>query len=287
MKKFVLLLLVGLGVIGCGNVSETVTLTGGGATFPYPLYSRWFYDYYKETGIQINYASLGSGAGISQARERTIDIGATDMPLSDEELEKDNLHQVHVVSGAVVPAINLPVDINLTGGALANIYRGTLITWNDPFIQELNPGVELPDLPIVVVHRSDGSGTTFIWASFLSDYSLEWSDNIGADTSLDWPTGIGAKGNAGVAGTVRELPGSIGYVEFAYAKETNMRTASIDGVAANMETFVSGDWPIIAPTYILIPLELEKSVLVRDFLEWAWEYGNDTAIELDYIPKER
>ena len=225
-----------------------IDISGAGATFPYPIYAKWADAYKKETGIGLNYQSIGSGGGIKQITAKTVTFGASDMPLKAEQLEKDGLVQFPTVMGGVVPVINVegikPGDIMLDGATLGKIFLGEIKTWNDPAIQKLNPSVKLPAQPIVVVHRSDGSGTTFLFTDYLSKVSADWKSKVGANTAVEWPVGIGAKGNEGVANNVAQTKGSIGYVEYAYAKQnklTNTKLINKDGkaVAPTAESFMA------------------------------------------------
>ena len=230
MRKLVLLLvcvLLALPVLG------QTTLNGAGATFPYPIYSKWFSEYGKShPGIQINYQSIGSGGGIRQVTAGTVDFGASDMPMTDKQLQdaKFKILNIPTVLGADVPAYNVPGvtgEVKFTPDALAGIFMGRISKWNDKAITSANPGVNFPDKDIIVVHRSDGSGTTFIWTDYLSKVSPEWKSQVGADTSVKWPIGMGGKGNEGVAGLIRQLSGSIGYVELIYAVQNNIPYGSV------------------------------------------------------------
>src|SRR6476661_7648753 len=206
-------------------------ISGAGATFPYPIYAKWADAYKKETGSGLNYQSIGSGGGIKQITSKTVTFGASDMPLKPEELSKNGLIQFPTVIGGDIPVVNLQDiksgDLRLDGPTLAKIFLGEIKTWNDPTIQKLNPSAKLPSQAIVVVHRSDGSGTTFIWTDYLSKVSAEWKSKVGANTAVEWPAGIGAKGNEGVANNVSNTKGSIGYVEYAYAKQNKMTTVNM------------------------------------------------------------
>jgi phosphate transport system substrate-binding protein len=294
-------------------------LSGAGATFPYPVYAKWADAYKKETGVGLNYQSIGSGGGIKQIQARTVTFGASDMPLKQEQLEKDGLVQFPTVLGGVVPVINVEGvksgDIVLDGNAVARIFLGEIKNWNDPAIQTLNPSAKLPAQPIVVVHRSDGSGTTFVFTDYLSKVSPAWKDKVGSNTSVEWPTGIGAKGNEGVANNVTQTKGSIGYVEYAYAKQNKMVHAKMmnkDGKAvdptaaafmaaaanANWEgtpgfgvvlTNETGpaSWPIAGATFILIPKQPKDPAVAGEalkFFSWAYDKGDKMADELDYVP---
>jgi phosphate transport system substrate-binding protein len=294
-------------------------ISGAGATFPYPIYAKWGDAYKKETGIGINYQSIGSGGGIKQIQQKTVTFGASDMPLKPEELKKFGLIQFPTVIGGDLPVVNLEGiksgDLHLDGDTLANIFLGKITKWDDPAIKKFNPNVKLPSQAIVVVHRSDGSGTTFIWTDYLSKVSAEWKDKVGANTSVEWPVGIGAKGNEGVANNVVNTKGSIGYVEYAYAKQNNMTTVAMinkDGkvVAANAKSFQAAaanadwekadnfyviltdqpgaeSWPIAGATFILVYKQPSDPVAVKEALKyfsWAYEKGDKLAEELDYVP---
>jgi phosphate transport system substrate-binding protein len=206
-------------------------ITGAGATFPYPIYAKWAESYNVKTGVKLNYQSIGSGGGIKQITNKTVDFGASDKPLKLEELDKAGLMQFPAIVGGVVPVVNLPGvtdgEMRLNGEVLANIYLKKITKWNDPAIKALNPSLELPDTAITVVHRSDGSGTSFVFTNYLGKVSKEWADKVGADTSVAWPTGLGGKGNEGVASYAQRIKGSIGYVEYAFAKQNNLPTVSL------------------------------------------------------------
>jgi phosphate transport system substrate-binding protein len=229
-----------------GVVAQAAEITGAGATFPYPIYAKWAEAYKAKSGTSLNYQSIGSGGGIKQIQNKTVDFGASDMPLKPEDLDKDGLIQFPTVIGGDVPVVNLqgvkPGELKLTGPVLADIYLGKVTKWNDPAIMKLNPGVKLPDTEITVVHRSDGSGTTFIWVNYLSKMSAEWKQKVGEGTSVAWPAGVGGKGNEGVASYVQRVKGTIGYVEYAYALQNKMTYAQMqnkDGnfVSPSSETF--------------------------------------------------
>ncbi len=294
-------------------------ISGAGATFPYPIYAKWADAYKKETGNGLNYQSIGSGGGIKQIQAKTVTFGATDMPLKGEQLEKDGLVQWPMVIGGNVPVVNLdgikPGEIVLDGTAIADIYLGKIKTWDDAALKKLNPDVKLPSQPIVVVRRSDGSGTTFIWTDYLSKVSAEWKSKVGASTAVEWPVGIGAKGNEGVANNVQQTKGSIGYVEFAYAKQNKMSHTRVinkagKSVEPGLDTFQAaaanakwdtvpglgeiltdepGDksWPIAGATFILMHKKSAKdddAKLALKFFEWAYTKGDKMASELDYVP---
>src|SRR5450759_1716958 len=294
-------------------------ITGAGATFPYPLYSKWAEAYKAKTGIGMNYQSIGSGGGIKQIIAKTVNFGASDMPLLPEELEKNGLTQFPMVMGGVVPVYNLqgikPGEIRLTGTVLADVYLGKITKWNAPAIAAINKGVKLPDQDITVVARSDGSGTTFIFTNYLSKVSAEWKEKAGNNTSVKWPAGVTGKGNAGVAAYVQRLYGTTGYVEYAYAIQNKMSYAVLqnkDGVfvgpddktfraaAANAQwdkapgfyqilTEQPGkdSWPIAGATFILMHKKQDKpenAAIALKFFDWAYESGDKLALDLDYIP---
>jgi len=292
-------------------------VTGAGATFPAPIYAKWASAYSKAAGIQINYQSVGSGAGIKQIKAKTVDFGATDMPLKDEELAKDGMAQFPTVIGGVVPVVNVkgiaPGQLKMTGDLLANIYLGAIKKWNDPAIAALNPGVALPDAPIAVVRRADGSGTSFIFTNYLSKVSADWKSKVGEGTAVNWPTGAGGKGNEGVSAFVMRLPNSIGYVEYAYAKQNKMSHVTLKNAAG---TFVQPDdatfkaaaasaewsksfyqiltnqpgkdaWPLTGATFILMHKKQDKpeqGAASLKFFEWAYTNGDAAATELEYVP---
>lgn len=294
-------------------------ITGAGASFPYPLYAKWAQSYQKETGVSLNYQSIGSGGGIKQIEARTVDFGASDKPLDEAKLKSDDLTQFPTVVGGVVPVVNLEGvkdgGLQLTGDALAQIYLGKITKWNDKAIADLNPGVALPDKVITVVHRSDGSGTSFLFTNYLSQVSPEWKDKVGADTSVSWPAGVGGKGNEGVASYVGRIEGAIGYVEYAYAKQNKLTSARLQNksgkfvtpsadafkeaaASADWEkaphfylilTNVEGEkvWPIVGATFILMekkPKNPGQSKAALDFFRWAYAHGDKLATELDYVP---
>ena len=316
MKKITILIAVMVLAIGIGTSSAGTTLTGAGATFPYPLYSKWFYNYEKETGTKINYASIGSGGGIAQVKAGTVDFGASDAPLKGEQLRAAGLFQFPMVAGVVAMVYNLPgVDkgLKLSSQTIAGIYMGKIKKWNDPAITGSNPGVKLPDLPVIVAHRSDGSGTTNIFTWYLSDVSPEWKTRVGSGTAVDWPAGIGGKGNEGVAGVVKQTKGAIGYVELAYALQNKMAYAMVgnrDGnyvypsddtcKAAARNAFVPNDfyvkftyssgkdsYPIAGFTFLLVPTKSKDRAKIQEFMkfvEWAYKNGDKDAASLDYVP---
>jgi phosphate transport system substrate-binding protein len=296
-------------------------ITGAGATFPYPLYAKWAEAYKQKTGIGMNYQSIGSGGGIKQIRSRTVDFGASDAPLKPEELQKDGLVQFPVVMGGVVPVVNVQGlaagQLRLSGKLLADIYLGKITKWNDPQIGALNKDVKLPNQAITIVHRADGSGTTFIFTHYLAKISQEWKDKVGNNTSVSWPaaTSTGGKGNEGVASFVQRIKGSIGYVEYAYAKQNKMTHVLLqnrDGnfVAPDDQTFQAAAagadwknapgfyqiltdqsgknaWPITGATFILMhktQADAGKAREVLKFFDWAYKDGDQMALELDYVP---
>jgi phosphate transport system substrate-binding protein len=294
-------------------------ITGAGATFPYPIYAKWADAYKKETGVGMNYQSIGSGGGIKQITAKTVQFGASDMPMKPEELEKNGLMQFPAIMGGDVIVYNLkgvPTGaITLTGPQVADIYLGKIKKWNDPVLTKQNPGVKLPDQAISVVHRSDGSGTTFIFANYLSKVSEEWKSKVGEGTSVAWPTGVGGKGNEGVASYVQRIDGAIGYVEYAYAKQNKLAAAKMVNrdnqvVAPGEETFkaaaASADWakapgmylvltdqagraswPMTGASFILMHTQQDKPDLAKEvlkFFDWAFKKGDAMASELDYVP---
>lgn len=301
------------------TVAFAADITGAGATFPYPIYAKWADAYKKQTGMRMNYQSIGSGGGIKQIKAGTVDFGASDKPLAPDELEKNGLIQFPAVMGGVVPVINLDGikagQIRLTGTVLADIFLGKIKQWNDPAIAGLNTGADLPASNITVVHRADGSGTTFLFTDYLSKVSPEWKEKVGSDTSVAWPIGTGGKGNEGVANFVQRIKNSIGYVEAAYVKQSKMNYVQLqnqDGVyvipvedsfkasAANTQwdkvpgfyeilTNKPGknSWPITGATFILMhkfQTNPAQALEVLRFFEWAYANGDEMALELDYIP---
>jgi phosphate transport system substrate-binding protein len=293
-------------------------ISGAGATFPYPIYAKWADAYKKETGNGLNYQSIGSGGGIKQIKAKTVTFGATDAPLKPDELQKAGLAQWPMVMGGIVPVVNIegvnPGDIALDGATLAKIFMGEIKSWDDPAIKTLNPNAKLPSSAIAVVHRSDGSGTTFNFTNYLSKVSPKWKSDVGEATAVEWPVGIGAKGNEGVANNVANTKGSIGYVEYAYAKQnkltyTNMKNhdgkvvqptspsfqaAAANAVWANAPGFYqiltdepgAESWPITAATFILMPKQPQDPTAAKEalkFFDWAFTKGGKMAEELDYI----
>ncbi len=302
-----------------GTAAVAAEITGAGATFPYPIYAKWAEAYRAKTGVGLNYQSIGSGGGIKQILAKTVDFGASDAPLEPAQLEKDGLVQFPMVMGGVVPVFNLdgikPGGLQLSGALLADIYLGKITRWNAPAIAALNKGVKLPDQDITVVARSDGSGTTFIFTNYLAKVSAEWKQKAGNNTSVKWPAGVAGKGNEGVAAYVQRLPGSIGYVEYAYALQNKMSYALLQNkegnfVAPNDKSFRAAaanaqwdkapgfylllteqpgkeSWPITGATFILMHKKQDKpenAVIALKFFDWAYESGDKLALDLDYVP---
>ena len=299
--------------------ARAADISGAGATFPYPIYSKWADAYKKETGNGLNYQSIGSGAGIKQILAKTVTFGASDAPLTADKLKKDGLVQWPQVMGGIVPVVNIegvkPGQLVLDGATLADIFLGKIAKWNDPAIAKLNASAKLPDAAIAVVRRSDGSGTTFNFTDYLSKASADWKSKVGSSTAVEWPVGVGAKGNDGVAGNVSQTKNSIGYVEYAYAKQNKMThvdminaagkrvaptSAAFQAAAANADwahapgyylilSNQPGDasWPMTAATFILMyaqPGDKAASVEALKFFDWAFKNGDKAAEELDYIP---
>ena len=299
--------------------AQALDITGAGATFPYPIYAKWADAYKKETGVSLNYQSIGSGGGIKQITAKTVDFGASDMPMQPDDLQKNGLIQFPAIMGGVVPVYNLKGvnagQIRLTGPLLADIYLGKVKMWNDPAIGKLNPGVKLPDQAITVVARSDGSGTTFLFTNYLSKVSADWKSAVGEGTSVKWAAGVGGKGNEGVANYVARIDGAIGYVEYAYAKQNKLSYA----LMANKEgSFVAPDdsafkaaaagadwskapgmylvltdqpgkdsWPMTGASFILMHKVQEKPDSAKEvlkFFDWSFKNGGKMADELDYVP---
>ena len=291
-------------------------ITGAGATFPAPLYSKWASEYNKATNIRVNYQSVGSGAGLKQIEGKTVTFGASDMPLTDEKLKEIGLFQFPTVIGGVVPVINLkgiePGQLRLTGTVIAEIFLGKITKWNDNAIKALNPSLALPDQAITAVRRADGSGTTFIWTNYLSKVNKEFKDTIGEGTAVNWKVGAGGKGNEGVAAMVRQLPGAFGYVEYAYVKQAKMNWVNVQNsagtwVAPTEDTFKAAAanadwnktyyqiltnqagkeaWPISGATFILVyikPSDAAASKTALTFFDWAFSKGDKAADDLDYV----
>ena len=306
--------------LGLASVAaHAIDITGAGATFPYPIYAKWADAYKKATGTAMNYQSIGSGGGIKQITAKTVDFGASDMPLKAEELEKQGLVQFPAIMGGVVPVMNLKEvgqgDLKLTGEVLANIYLGKIKKWNDPAITALNSGIKMSDTDITVVHRSDGSGTTFLFTNYLAKVSADWKTQVGEGTSVKWITGVGGKGNEGVASYVQKLTGAIGYVEYAYAKGNKLDYAQMrnrDGqfVRPDDETFKAAaasagwaktpgmgvvltdqagktSWPMTGASFILMHAKQEKPESGREvlkFFDWSFKNGAKMASDLEYVP---
>ncbi len=301
-----------------GTVAHAVDITGAGATFPYPIYAKWAEAYKQKTGIGMNYQSIGSGGGIAQIKAKTVDFGASDMPLKPDDLAASGLMQFPAIIGGVVPVVNIegvaPGALKLTGPVLVDIYFGKIKNWNDKAIADLNPGVKLPAEPITVVRRSDGSGTTFLWTDYLSKVSPDWKQKVGASTAVAWPEGVGGKGNEGVAAYVQRIKGSIGYVEYAYAKKNKLAhvalqnrdgqfvqpdDATFQAAAAGADWKGAGgfgailtdqpgksSWPITGASFILLHTKQDKpanAAEVMKFFEWAFKSGQKMAEELDYV----
>ncbi|MBI5453166.1 MAG: phosphate ABC transporter substrate-binding protein PstS [Deltaproteobacteria bacterium] len=319
MRKIFLALSIATIALGAVQASAGTLINGAGATFPYPLYSKWAYEYAKKTGMNMNYQSIGSGGGIKQIKAKTVDFGASDAPLFVKDLEESGLIQFPAAIGGVVPVVNLkgvkPGQIKLTPEVLADIYLGKITKWNDKRLSELNPGVEFPEDSITVVHRSDGSGTTWIFTNYLDKVSREWHDKAGFGTAVNWPAGVGGKGNEGVATYVKRIKNTIGYVEYAYALQnklthTRMQNREKAFVEPSIESFMSAasgadwkntpgfavvltdqpgknSWPIAGATFILVhknATKCENTMAVLEFFDWAYENGSEMAKALDYVP---
>jgi phosphate transport system substrate-binding protein len=316
MRNFLIAAAVTIGIMAPATAAD---ITGAGATFPFPIYAKWAEAYKAASGIGLNYQSIGSGGGIRQIKAKTVAFGATDAPLKGEELSKEGLIQFPTVMGGVVPAINIPGiearKLKLTGDLIAEIYLGTIKKWNDPKIVALNAGLALPDASINTVYRSDGSGTTFVFTDYLSRVSPDWKSKIGSNTSVQWPVGIGGKGNEGVSASVKQVVNSIGYVEYAYAKQNKLSYALIKnadgnypvpddtsfqaaaananwneapgfGISLNNQKGAEA-WPITAATFLLIhakPEKPEETQAALKFVDWAFKNGDKLALDLDYVP---
>ena len=304
--------------IACAGTAFSQEITGAGATFPAPIYAKWAEAYQKATGVKMNYQSIGSSGGIRQITAKTVDFGASDAPLSPEQLEKDGLTQFPAVIGGVVPVVNIagvkPGEMRLTGQVLGDIFLGKITKWNDKAITDLNPSLKLPAQDIAAVRRADGSGTTFIFTNYLAKVNAEWKAKVGEGQAVQWPTGMGGKGNEGVAAFVQRLPGAIGYVEYAYAKQnklTHTLLKNLDGqfVGPDDDTFKAAaagadwgkaafgailteqrgkdSWPITGATFILMhkaQAKPQQAVEVMKFFDWSYSNGSKLAADLDYVP---
>ena len=319
-----LLVVLALGAAACGGggsggaATPADTITGAGASFPYPLYSKWAQEYNKIKGVKLNYQSIGSGAGIEAIKAKTVDFGASDVPLSAAELDQAGLLQFPMTMGGVVPVVNLDgiadAQLKLDGITLAKVFLGDITTWDDPAIKALNRGLTLPSTSISVVHRSDSSGTTWIFTNYLSAASPEWKSKLGIGKDVAWPVGVGGKGNDGVAQSVKQVTGAIGYVEYAYAKQSGMTTTQLKNktgafVTASLDAFTaaaaSADWnapgfavvlvdepgkaawPITGASFILIYKEQEdadRARMMLEFFDWNYKNGQQIAQQLDYVP---
>ena len=319
MKLLKILAAAGALAAASTMAASAADISGAGATFPYPIYAKWADAYKQASGVGLNYQSIGSGGGIKQIEANTVTFGASDMPLKAEDLTKKGLVQFPTVMGGIVPVLNVEGvtsgELVIDGPTLAKIYLGDIKKWDDPAIKKLNPSAKLPSKAIAVVHRSDGSGTTFIFTNYLSKVSADWKDKVGNNTSVEWPVGIGAKGNEGVANNVRQAQGSIGYVESAYAKQnklTVMKMVNKDGktVAPTPEAFQAAaanadwagtpgfyvlltdqpgvaSWPIVGATFILFHKQVQDAAAANEaikFFDWAYANGSKMAQDLDYIP---
>lgn len=300
-----------------GGLAQAQDITGAGATFPNPIYSKWADAYNKATGARLNYQSIGSGGGIKQIKSKTVDFGASDMPLKDDDLAKEGMLQFPTVIGGVVPVVNIqgiaPGQIKMTGQVLGDIYLGKITKWNDSALTALNPGVKLPDAAISPVRRADGSGTTFLFTNYLSKVNEEWKTKVGEGTAVNWPTGAGGKGNEGVSAFVQRLPNSIGYVEYAYAKQNKMSHVLLKNKSGNFaapdednfkaaaagaqwdksfyqvltEQAGKDTWPISGATFILMHKSQDKpqnAANALKFFDWAYANGDKMASDLDYVP---
>jgi len=317
MKKFIMATIATLAFAMQAHAGATIT--GAGATFPYPVYSKWAFDYNKQTGVQLNYQSIGSGGGIKQIKAKTVDFGASDAPMKPEELNKFGLMQWPMIMGGVVPVVNISGiganQLTLSADVLADIYLNKITKWNDARIAKLNPGVNLPADDIAVVHRADGSGTTWIFTNYLTKVSKDWADNVGNNKSVSWPVGLGGKGNEGVAAFVSKVPGSIGYVEYAYALQNHMASVKLinregKAVAPTSENFQAAaagadwkhaegyymvltdqpgakSWPITGASFILMYKKQDNAAQAQEvlkFLDWSYKNGGKSAEDLDYVP---
>lgn len=316
-KRYAVLAVLATSALAWGVQAQAQDVTGAGATFPAPIYSKWASDYNKVSGVKVNYQSIGSGGGIKQIDSKTVDFGASDMPLTDDVLKQKGQMQFPTVIGGVVPVINIkgiePGQLKLTGQLLGDIFLGKVSKWNDPAIKALNPSLNLPDAQIAQVRRADGSGTTFLFTNYLSKVNAEWKSAVGEGTAVNWPVGAGGKGNEGVAAFVNRLPNSIGYVEYAYVKQNKMNYAIMQNAAGN---FVAPDdlafkaaaagadwnksfyqiltnqpgkdsWPLTGATFILMHTVQDKpanATQVLKFFDWAYKNGSESAAALEYVP---
>ncbi|MBE7414415.1 MAG: phosphate ABC transporter substrate-binding protein PstS [Deltaproteobacteria bacterium] len=318
-KEMLLVIMCAAMALVSGKAWAEALINGAGATFPYPLYSKWVYEYGKITGAKINYQSIGSGGGIRQIKAKTVDFGASDAPLEFNDLEESGLMQFPAAVGGVVPVVNIkgigPGELKLTPGVLADIYLGKIEKWDDKAIQALNPGLKLPSDSITVVRRSDGSGTTWIFTNYLSKVSAEWKDKVGFGTAVNWPAGVGGKGNEGVANYVKRIKNTIGYVELVYALQNKLTYTSLQNKEKNFvqpskESFIAAasgadwkgtpgfsvvltdqpgkdSWPMAGATFILVhknPQNCGNARAVLEFFDWAYQNGAEMATALDYVP---
>ena len=319
MKKIIFAALATLAIGFAAQAQAAATINGAGATFPYPVYSQWAYVYHKKTGVRFNYQAIGSGGGIKQIKAKTVDFGASDAPLKPEELDAAGLMQFPMIMGGVVPVVNIAgIGVNklvLSGDVLADIYLNKITRWNDSRIKKLNPRVNLPDEAIAVVHRADGSGTTWIFTNYLSKISADWAKNVGNNKAVSWPTGLGGKGNQGVAAFVSKVPGSIGYVEYAYALQSHMASVRlinrngnvVSPTAVNFQAAAAGadwahakgyymvltnqpgakSWPITGASFILMYKSQANPATAKEvlkFFNWSYKHGAKMAMKLDYVP---
>ena len=317
-KRYLTAILAAVSLAGAGS-AQAADISGAGATFPAPVYAKWAETYKAQTGNRLNYQAIGSGGGIRQIIAKTVDFGATDKPMKPDDLATNGFIMFPTVIGGVVPVMNLPGiksgQVRLTGPQVADIFRGVIKKWNDPLLVKTNPGVALPNLPITVVHRSDGSGTTFVFTTYLASKAAHWASEVGANDAVKWPVGLGGKGNDGVAAYVKQTPGAIGYVEYAFAKQNNLTyaqlqnkagkfvpptAAAFSAAAANanwkaapgfylllLDQPGAEAWPITAATFILTPTRPEDPAKAREvlaFFDWAYKNGDAAAVQLDYLP---
>ena len=317
-KRYLTAILAAVSLAGAGS-AQAADISGAGATFPAPVYAKWAETYKAQTGNRLNYQAIGSGGGIRQIIAKTVDFGATDKPMKPDDLATNGFIMFPTVIGGVVPVMNLPGiksgQVRLTGPQVADIFRGVIKKWNDPLLVKTNPGVALPNLPITVVHRSDGSGTTFVFTTYLASKAAHWASEVGANDAVKWPVGLGGKGNDGVAAYVKQTPGAIGYVEYAFAKQNNLAYAQLQNkagkfvpptAAAFSAAAANANWkaapgfylllldqpgaeacPITAATFILTPTRPEDPAKAREvlaFFDWAYKNGDAAAVQLDYLP---